>query len=62
MISISHSNGSLEERIFRTTIQGRYLIFDDEGNVCDALSLDSRTRCCPLKGERFSCQDIHDCI
>ncbi|KAF8046425.1 hypothetical protein N665_3719s0003 [Sinapis alba] len=50
--------GFLEERICRTTVQGRYLISDDEGNVCDALSLDSRTRCCPLKGERFSC---HGC-
>ncbi|KAJ4913389.1 Uncharacterized protein Rs2_08010 [Raphanus sativus] len=37
---------------------GRYLISDDEGYVCDAVSLDSRTRCCPLKGERFSC---HGC-
>ncbi|XP_009102313.2 probable NAD(P)H dehydrogenase (quinone) FQR1-like 2 [Brassica rapa] len=32
------------------------MISDDEGDVYDALSLDSRTRCCPLKGEIFSCQ------
>ncbi|OAP02217.1 hypothetical protein AXX17_AT3G53830 [Arabidopsis thaliana] len=50
--------GFLEERSCRTTVQGRYLISDDEGNVCDALSLESRTRCCPWKGERFSC---HGC-
>ncbi|CAN8254215.1 unnamed protein product [Cochlearia groenlandica] len=47
--------GFLEERSCRTTVQGRFLISDDDGNVCDAFSLDSRTRCCPWKGERFSC-------
>ncbi|XP_077227746.1 glycosyltransferase family protein isoform X2 [Tasmannia lanceolata] len=40
----------------RNTVQGRYLISDDNGNVCDALSLDSWSRCCPEKGKRFSCQ------
>ncbi|KAJ4825158.1 hypothetical protein Tsubulata_008698 [Turnera subulata] len=40
----------------RTTVQGRYLLSDDQGHVCDALSLDPKSRCCPDKGHKFSCQ------
>lgn len=45
-----------KKAICRTTVQGRYLISDDNGHVCDAPSLDSWSRCCPKTGERFSCQ------
>ncbi|XP_058094151.1 uncharacterized protein LOC131240114 isoform X2 [Magnolia sinica] len=44
------------KQLCRTTVQGRYLISDDNGHVCDALSLDSWSRCCPETGEQFSCQ------
>ncbi|XP_078150164.1 glycosyltransferase family protein isoform X3 [Carex rostrata] len=45
----------------KTTVQGRYLISDNKGTVyvgyvCTAPLLDSVSRCCPLGGERFSCQ------
>ncbi|KAK6930578.1 SREBP regulating gene protein [Dillenia turbinata] len=40
----------------RTTVQGRYLISDENGYVCDALSVDTHSRCCPSKGEQYSCQ------
>ncbi|XP_078150160.1 glycosyltransferase family protein isoform X2 [Carex rostrata] len=40
----------------KTTVQGRYLISDNKGYVCTAPLLDSVSRCCPLGGERFSCQ------
>ncbi|XP_055830578.1 uncharacterized protein LOC129899595 isoform X2 [Solanum dulcamara] len=39
----------------RTTVQGRYLIADDMGQVCDALSIDPYSRCCRGKSDRFSC-------
>ncbi|PKA55933.1 hypothetical protein AXF42_Ash014605 [Apostasia shenzhenica] len=39
----------------QNTVQGRYLLVDDNGYVCTALSVDSWTRCCPEIGERFSC-------
>ncbi|KAK6786912.1 hypothetical protein RDI58_015437 [Solanum bulbocastanum] len=39
----------------RTTVQGRYLIADDMGQVCDALSIDPHSRCCRGKSDRFSC-------
>ncbi|CAN1748303.1 SREBP regulating gene protein [Linum perenne] len=45
-------------QICRTTVHGRYLLSDDNGHVCDALSIDPRSRCCPMKGKRFSC---HGC-
>ncbi|KAG2286067.1 hypothetical protein Bca52824_045671 [Brassica carinata] len=41
IVHLKKDIGFLEERICRTTVQGRYLISDDEGNVCDTLSLDS---------------------
>ncbi|XP_074281491.1 uncharacterized protein LOC141606306 [Silene latifolia] len=40
----------------RSTAQGRYLLADDSGYVCDALSVNSDSRCCPQKGSQFSCQ------
>ncbi|KAH7521332.1 hypothetical protein FEM48_Zijuj07G0021700 [Ziziphus jujuba var. spinosa] len=48
--------GFLEKRICRNTVQGRYLLSDDNGHVCDALSVDPVSRCCPEKGDKFSCQ------
>ncbi|XP_042432772.1 uncharacterized protein LOC122019365 [Zingiber officinale] len=36
--------------------QGRYLLSDDNGYACTALSVDSWTRCCPAKGDQFSCR------
>ncbi|KAJ4967671.1 hypothetical protein NE237_014372 [Protea cynaroides] len=42
----------------RNTVQGRYLLSDDNGHVCDALSVDPWSRCCPGTGEQFSC---HGC-
>ncbi|KAJ3671500.1 hypothetical protein LUZ60_007579 [Juncus effusus] len=40
----------------KTTVQGRYLISDDNGYVCSSLSIDLSSRCCPKGEERFSCQ------
>ncbi|CAL9054878.1 uncharacterized protein LOC135676193 [Musa acuminata AAA Group] len=48
--------GLAENRVCRNTVQGRYLLSDDNGYVCTALSVDSWTRCCPVKGDQFSCQ------
>ncbi|RVW28595.1 hypothetical protein CK203_094817 [Vitis vinifera] len=48
----------LEKRICRTTVQGRYLRTDDNGHVCDALSMDPQSGCCFGKREQFSC---HGC-
>ncbi|XP_022972111.1 uncharacterized protein LOC111470743 [Cucurbita maxima] len=42
----------------RSTIQGRYLLTDDNGRVCDALSIDPLSHCCLGKGDKFSC---HGC-
>ncbi|KAL1361868.1 hypothetical protein AAHE18_03G036700 [Arachis hypogaea] len=39
-----------------TTVQGRYFLTDDNGYVCNAMSVDPQTRCCPETGEKFSCQ------
>ncbi|KAE8685523.1 hypothetical protein F3Y22_tig00111096pilonHSYRG00120 [Hibiscus syriacus] len=47
--------GFLDRRICRTTVQGRYLLYDDKGYVCDALSFDPQSRCCPERGGKFSC-------
>ncbi|XP_050212438.1 uncharacterized protein LOC126664189 isoform X2 [Mercurialis annua] len=35
-----------------------YLELHQSGHVCDALSVDSQSRCCPVKGEKYSC---HGC-
>ncbi|GLT27762.1 hypothetical protein SLA2020_027360 [Shorea laevis] len=48
--------GFPDRRICRNTVQGRYLLSDDNGYVCDALSLDPLSRCCPERGHQFSCQ------
>lgn len=40
----------------RTTVQGRFLLTDDNGNVCDPFSVDPLSHCCPRKGDQFSCQ------
>ncbi|KAM5570031.1 hypothetical protein ABKV19_017179 [Rosa sericea] len=50
--------GFLQKQICRNTVQGRYLLSDDNGHVCDALSVNPQSRCCPEKGEKFSC---HGC-
>ncbi|KAI5385668.1 hypothetical protein KIW84_072320 [Lathyrus oleraceus] len=42
----------------KTTVQGRYLLSDNNGYVCNALSIDSKSRCCPQTGKKFSC---HGC-
>ncbi|XP_052173217.1 uncharacterized protein LOC127788687 [Diospyros lotus] len=47
-----------DKRICRTTAQGRYLLSDNNGNVCNALSVDPESRCCPESGEQFAC---HGC-
>ncbi|KAJ6952024.1 hypothetical protein NC653_041241 [Populus alba x Populus x berolinensis] len=41
-------------RSCRNTVQGRYLLSDDNGYVCDALSVDPQSRCCPENRLRFS--------
>ncbi|XP_024447341.1 uncharacterized protein LOC18108302 isoform X1 [Populus trichocarpa] len=48
--------GFEQSRSCRNTVQGRYLLSDDNGYVCDALSVDPPSRCCPENGLRFSCQ------
>ncbi|KAG4967150.1 hypothetical protein JHK87_032801 [Glycine soja] len=42
----------------KTTVQGRYLLSDDNGCVRNATSVNSRSRCCPQRGEKVSC---HGC-
>eukprot|EP00268_Persea_americana_P044330 TRINITY_DN44805_c0_g1_i5.p1 TRINITY_DN44805_c0_g1~~TRINITY_DN44805_c0_g1_i5.p1 ORF type:complete len:278 (-),score=31.10 TRINITY_DN44805_c0_g1_i5:250-1083(-) len=48
--------GLLKKPICINTVQGRYLLSDDNGYVCDALSRDTWSRCCPEIGDRFPCQ------
>ncbi|KAE9450536.1 hypothetical protein C3L33_17573, partial [Rhododendron williamsianum] len=48
--------GLKDKRICKTTVQGRYLLSDDWGHVCDALSVDPVSRCCSGKGAQFDCQ------
>ncbi|CAA7396451.1 unnamed protein product [Spirodela intermedia] len=40
----------------RSTVPGRYLLADDKGYVCTALSIDPESHCCLETGEKFSCQ------
>ncbi|RRT73741.1 hypothetical protein B296_00033052 [Ensete ventricosum] len=54
--AIREDIGLAEDRFCRNTVQGRYLLSDDNGYVCTALSVDTWTRCCPVKGDQFSCQ------
>ncbi|VFQ87623.1 unnamed protein product [Cuscuta campestris] len=58
VIAIRKDVSLQDNYICRTTVQGRYLIADDRGNVCDSLSVDPQSRCCNGKGEQFSC---HGC-
>ncbi|KAG6393682.1 hypothetical protein SASPL_147927 [Salvia splendens] len=44
------------KRHCKTTVQGRFYLADDNGYVCDAFSVDPRSRCCPGRGDQFSCQ------
>lgn len=46
--------GFQETPFCKTTVQGRYLLSDDNGYVCDAVSVDPQSRCCAEKGEKFS--------
>ncbi|CAA0839374.1 Unknown protein [Striga hermonthica] len=56
-VSAIRKGVSLRDRRYcRATVQGRFLISDDNGYVCDAFSVDPLTRCCPRKGDKFSCQ------
>nr|XP_016445603.1 PREDICTED: uncharacterized protein LOC107770786 isoform X1 [Nicotiana tabacum] len=58
-VSAIRKDVSLQERYTcRTTVQGRYLVADDMGQVCDALSIDPHSRCCRGKREQFAC---HGC-
>ncbi|KAL5539087.1 hypothetical protein UlMin_046337 [Ulmus minor] len=50
--------GFEEKKSCRSTVQGRYLLSDDNGYVCDALSVDPESRCCPITRDKFSC---HGC-
>ncbi|CAH1425057.1 unnamed protein product [Lactuca virosa] len=54
--AIRKDTSFLETQICRTTVQGRYLITDHTGYVCDALSLDPKSHCCRLKRDQYSCQ------
>ncbi|KAF5203076.1 hypothetical protein FRX31_007351 [Thalictrum thalictroides] len=56
--SIRTSINIQKEQTCRNTVQGRYLLSDDNGHVCDALSVDPWSRCCPESGKKFSC---HGC-
>ncbi|KAG8369528.1 hypothetical protein BUALT_Bualt14G0022900 [Buddleja alternifolia] len=47
-----------EKHTCRTTVQGRFFLADDNGRVCDAFAVDPLSRCCPGKGDKFSC---HGC-
>nr|GMD97827.1 UPF0454 protein like [Ipomoea batatas] len=58
VIAIRKDVSLQDNYICRTTVQGRYMIADDKGQVCDALSVDPQSRCCRGKGEQFSC---HGC-
>lgn len=55
-LSIRKDASLLPKHICRTTVQGRYYLTDDNGYVCDAFSVDPLTRCCPGRGDKFSCQ------
>uniref|UniRef100_A0A1D1Y991 SREBP regulating gene protein n=1 Tax=Anthurium amnicola TaxID=1678845 RepID=A0A1D1Y991_9ARAE len=46
----------IRRRTCRSTVPGRYLLADDKGFVCTALSVDPLSRCCPETGGKFSCQ------
>ncbi|CAL0329186.1 unnamed protein product [Lupinus luteus] len=52
------NNIGFQFHICNTTIQGRYFLSDHNGYVCNALSVNSQSRCCPQTSQRFSC---HGC-
>ncbi|XP_059299037.1 uncharacterized protein LOC132051823 [Lycium ferocissimum] len=55
-VSSIRKDSSLQHKhTCKTTVQGRYLIADDIGQVCDALSIDPISRCCRGKQDQFSC-------
>ncbi|CAH9132075.1 unnamed protein product [Cuscuta epithymum] len=58
VVAIRKDVSMQNNHICRTTVQGRYLIADDRGQVCDAMSVDPQSRCCNGKGDQFSC---HGC-
>ncbi|XP_042503324.1 uncharacterized protein LOC122080604 isoform X2 [Macadamia integrifolia] len=59
IISAIRKDISLQmKQVCKSTVQGRYLLSDDNGHVCDALSVDPWSHCCPVAGEKFSC---HGC-
>eukprot|EP00249_Psilotum_nudum_P009756 c22134_g1_i1 orf=122-964(+) len=43
------------EPFCRNTVQGRYLLSDDNGYVCSVTSISPSTGCCPKFGEQFPC-------
>lgn len=55
-ISAVRNVGLPEKFLCRTTVQGRYLISDDNGYTCTPLTVDKWSRCCPKTRDRFSCQ------
>ncbi|XP_058745016.1 uncharacterized protein LOC131617851 isoform X2 [Vicia villosa] len=38
----------------KNIVRDRYLLSDNNGYVCNALSIDSKSRCCPQTGKKFS--------
>ncbi|GAB2217923.1 hypothetical protein Droror1_Dr00001137 [Drosera rotundifolia] len=58
VIQSAWGDSSIQGHSCRSTVQGKYLLCDGNGYVCDSLSLDPASRCCPKKGEQFSC---HGC-
>ncbi|KAL8227806.1 hypothetical protein R6Q57_015390 [Mikania cordata] len=56
IVAIRKDISFIETQICRTTVQGRYLITDHTGYVCDALSLDPKSHCCRVKRDQYSCQ------
>ncbi|XP_078434335.1 glycosyltransferase family protein [Wolffia australiana] len=53
---IRNNIGLMLKKPCRTTVPGRYLLADDQGYVCTALSFEAETHCCPKNVEKFSCQ------
>ncbi|CAN1195505.1 SREBP regulating gene protein [Linum perenne] len=54
--SIRTGIGFEEPQICRHTVEGRYLLSDDNGRVCEPLVVDPQSRCCPKKGDKFPCK------
>ncbi|XP_058745022.1 uncharacterized protein LOC131617851 isoform X3 [Vicia villosa] len=43
----------------KNIVRDRYLLSDNNGYVCNALSIDSKSRCCPQTGKKFSERIVH---